>query len=163
MLNTRRRGAGATFIEHRASSIVNSPESTGMGFWSINPYIGCEFGCTYCYARYTHRYAVERAHGNGQISDADLSRFHESGKWEVFEHHIFVKQRDAVLAALERDLSRIRLRQAGGRVYPIVIGTATDPYQPAERQYRITRAVLTRLRDESNLSIGIITKSPAVA
>ena len=168
VLDTRRRGAGAgagagaTFIEHRASSIVNSPESTGMEFWSINPYIGCEFGCTYCYARYAHRYTVERAHGNGQISDADLSRFRKSKNWEVFEHHIFVKQRDAVLAALERDLSRIRLRQVTGQTYPIVIGTATDPYQPAERQFRITRAVLERLQEEVNLSIGIITKSQQI-
>ncbi len=160
VLDTRMRGV--TFVEHRVKAIVNSPESTGMGFWSINPYIGCEFGCTYCYARYAHRYAIERMHGNGQISDADLSRFRESEKWEVFEHHIFVKQRDAVLAALERDLSRIRRRQVGGQIHPIVIGTATDPYQPAERQYRITRAVLTRLREESNLSIGIITKSPQI-
>ena len=160
VLDTRMRGV--TFVEHRVKAIVNSPESTGMGFWSINPYIGCEFGCTYCYARYAHRYAIERMHGNGQISYADLSRFRESEKWEVFEHHIFVKQRDAVLAALERDLSRIRRRQVGGQIHPIVIGTATDPYQPAERQYRITRAVLTRLREESNLSIGIITKSPQI-
>ena len=160
VLDARKRGA--TFVEHGVRTVVNSPESTGMGFWSINPYIGCEYGCTYCYARYAHRYAIERAHGNGLISDADLSQFRESKKWEVFERHIFVKQRDTVLAALERDLSRIRLRQAVGRTHPVVIGTATDPYQPAERQFRITRAVLERLREEANLTIGIITKSPQI-
>ena len=46
-----------------AKSVLNGPESTGMGFWSINPYVGCEFGCTYCYARDTHRWAMERGRG----------------------------------------------------------------------------------------------------
>lgn len=160
VLDVRRRGA--TFVEHRVKSIVNSPESTGMGFWSINPYVGCEFGCTYCYARYAHRYVMERAHDNGRVSDADYARFRQSKTWEVFERHIFVKRRDAVLAALERDLARIRLRRLVGRGHPVVIGTATDPYQPAERRFGITRGILERLTEESNLSIGIITKSPQV-
>ena len=159
VLETRKRGA--TFVEHSIKALVNSPESTGMGFWSINPYVGCEFGCTYCYARYAHRYVVERAHGSGKISDDELTEFRQSEKWEVFEQHIFVKQRESVLAALERDLHRIKSRSLG-RSHPIVIGTATDPYQPAERTFHITRAVLERLSHESGLSVGIITKSPAV-
>ena len=156
------RSRGATFVEHRVKSIVNSPESTGMGFWSVNPYVGCEFGCTYCYARYAHRYVVERAHDNGQVADADFVQLRKSKTWEVFERRIFVKQRDAVLTALDRDLTSIRRRQNVGRIHPIVIGTATDPYQPAERQFGITHAVLERLCRESNLSVGIITKSPLV-
>ena len=156
VLDTRMRGT--TFVEHRVKSIVNSPESIGMGFWSINPYVGCEYGCTYCYARYAHRYVVERAHDNGQLPDADFEQLHKSKKWEAFEQRIFVKQRDAVLAALKHDLSTIKRRQSVGRIHPIVIGTATDPYQPAERQFRITRAILKRLCRESNLSVGIITK-----
>ena len=160
VLDTRLRGA--TFVEHRVKSIVNAPESTGMNFWSINPYVGCEFGCTYCYARYAHRYVVERAHEEGKIASDELARFHASDKWEVFEQQIFVKQRSAVLEALERDLHRIRQRNRSGQFHPIALGTATDPYQPAERTYGITRSVLERLAREEGLAIGLITKSPLV-
>jgi len=160
VLDTRLRGA--TFVEHRVKSIVNAPESTGMNFWSINPYVGCEFGCTYCYARYAHRYVMERAHDAGKVDDDEFARFRSSDRWEVFERQIFVKQRAAVLEALERDLGRIRQRNRSGQCYPIAIGTATDPYQPAERTYRITRSVLERLKEEEGLAIGVITKSPLV-
>ena len=49
-----------------ASGVLNSPETTGMSFWSINPYIGCAFGCTYCYARYAHGFAMERTGDGGR-------------------------------------------------------------------------------------------------
>src|ERR671921_592470 len=55
------RARGTRFIELSVRSVLNSPASTHMGFWSINPYVGCEFGCTYCYARDTHKWVVERA------------------------------------------------------------------------------------------------------
>ncbi|UCD24677.1 MAG: radical SAM protein, partial [Gemmatimonadota bacterium] len=57
-----------SFFDLDIKSILNPPESTGMGFWSLNPYVGCELGCTYCYARYAHRYVTERAHASGQLS-----------------------------------------------------------------------------------------------
>ena len=57
------RARGTRFIELSVRSVLNTPASTHMGFWSINPYVGCEFGCTYCYARDTHRWVVERAVG----------------------------------------------------------------------------------------------------
>ena len=72
--------------------------------WTVNPYRGCEFGCHYCYARYTHEYM-------------------ELGV-EDFARKIYVKQNAAALVA--RDLAE---KFVPGK--PIAIGTATDPYQPA--------------------------------
>lgn len=145
---------GVEFIEQFAKSVINPPESTGMGFWSINPYVGCEFGCTYCYARFAHDYVRERRRAApGGPSDPSA---------EPFEHRIFVKRHDDVLAALEHDLPRVRRRAARAGPQCLVIGTATDPYQPAERQFLVTRAVLQRLRREQGFHIGVITKSSLV-
>ncbi len=153
---------GTKFVALGIKSVINSPESTGMGFWSVNPYVGCEFGCTYCYARYAHRYAMERAYCAGRVSKEEISRFRESDKWEIFERHIFVKQRRAVLAVLKRDLSKIHSRVSKGTAQPIVIGTATDPYQPAERRFRITHSILEQLLATRGLSLSIITKSSLI-
>ena len=153
---------GTKFVELTPRSILNSPEQTGVDFWSLNPYVGCEFGCTYCYARYAHRYAVERAHDAGTLSDAEFREFRGEHGWEAFERRIFVKER--VLDALESDLRRyFRTNARGPERTPIVIGTATDPYQPAERRFRITRRVLERLARCEALNVGIITKSPLIA
>ncbi len=157
----QRRG-GVTFLEHEDKSVVNSPASTGMGFWSINSYIGCEFGCTYCYTRFAHRYVVERAHDVGKVSTEAVAQFEAAGNWELFERHIFVKRRQAVLAALEHDLVQVHSKNAIDDPYPVIIGTATDPYQPAERRFQITRAIIGRLLDARGLAIGIITKSPLI-
>jgi DNA repair photolyase len=126
-----------------------------MSYWSLNPYVGCEFGCSYCYARYTHRYVVERAHDKGKLTDAEFADFRGAHGWEAFERRIFVKEQ--IVGALDADLKRVPLGET------IVIGTATDPYQPAERRFRITRAVLQRLSRCEGLSFGIITKSPLIA
>lgn len=153
---------GTKFVALAPRSILNSPQQTGMDFWSINPYVGCEFGCTYCYARYAHRYVVERALDDGRLSPAQVDEFRGPNGWEAFEHRIFVKQR--IVGALAADMQRyFRTASRDGRPpSPIVIGTATDPYQPAERRFRLTRAVLERLARYEGLSIGIITKSPLV-
>ena len=161
LLDERLRGT--KFVSLQPRSILNSPAQTGMDFWSVNPYVGCEFGCTYCYARYAHRYVVERAHDAGTLTDGDLAEFRGPEGWEAFENRIFVKE--GALAALERDLRRYfqtACPPARPTTEPIVIGTATDPYQPAERTYGLTRAILERLARCEMLSVGIITKSPLV-
>jgi DNA repair photolyase len=103
--------------------------------WTINPYRGCEFACKYCYARYTHE-------------------FMEMRDGAEFEQKIFVKQHAA-------DLLRQELRQVK-RGEEIAIGTATDPYQPAEKKFEVTRAILEELARHSGLEIGIVTKSNLV-
>ncbi len=103
--------------------------------WSINPYRGCEFACKYCYARYTHE-------------------FMELRDGVDFERKIFVKQQAAAL--LRSELKKVK------RGEEIAIGTATDPYQPAERRFEITRAILEELAQHSGLEIGIVTKSNLV-
>src|SRR5438034_1188698 len=149
---------GTKFVSLSPKSLLNSPQQTGVDFWSLNPYVGCEFGCTYCYARYAHRYVVERAHDAGKLSDDEFREFRGPQGWEAFERRIFVKER--TLGALESDLQRY-FRSAGrshAQPAPIVIGTATDPYQPAERHFRITRRILERLACCEGLNLGIITK-----
>ncbi len=103
--------------------------------WAINPYRGCEFACKYCYARYTHE-------------------FMELRDGVEFERKIFVKQHAAAL--LRSELKRVK------RGEEIAIGTATDPYQPAERRFEVTRAILEELAKHSGLEIGIVTKSNLV-
>ena len=154
---------GTKFVSLESKSVLNSPQQTGVDFWSLNPYIGCEFGCTYCYARYAHRYTVERAHDAGKLSDAEFHEFRGPHGWEAFEQRIFVKER--ALGALEADLRRYfrSARPPDRPAAPIVIGTATDPYQPAERRFRLTRGILERLARCEGLNIGIITKSPLIA
>jgi DNA repair photolyase len=131
-----------------------------MGFWSLNPYIGCEFGCTYCYARDTHRWAVERVSPKADESTGSDMRASEPPGAAVgetsFERNILVK---ANLAhALARTLDPARL---AGHV--LVIGTATDPYQPAERRFGVTRRVLETLLAFKGIRLSITTKSPLVA
>ena len=162
VLDSRLRGT--RFVAHSARTVLNSPAQTGMDFWSLNPYVGCEFGCTYCYARFAHRYAVERAHDQGRLTDEEFADYRGTEGWEAFENRIFVK--DHLLEALEKDLRkfcRVALPPAKAEPDTIVIGTATDPYQPAERIFKITRSVLERLAQCEGLSVGIITKSPLVA
>jgi DNA repair photolyase len=146
-------GSQADLQYHAAPvrSIFNPPAATGMGFWSINPYVGCAFGCAYCYARDTHRWQIERAGAAGsRVAEALPS-------WLAFERRILVKQN-----AAERVREALRSTRAPRAGDTLVIGTATDPYQPAERHQRITRGILEALSETRGLRITIITKSPLV-
>ena len=100
--------------------------------WTINPYRGCEFGCRYCYARYTHE-------------------FMEMRDGLEFEQKIYVKQHAADL--LRSDLRRVKPGES------IALGTATDPYQPAERRYEVTRGILEEFARHRGFELGIVTKS----
>lgn len=121
------------------SVLGRSPAAARLGMpftWTINPYRGCEIGCAYCYARYTHGYlGLQDPH--------------------AFEREIFVK------LGAERGIAR-SLRPEHFSGAEIAIGTATDPYQPAERRYRITRRILEKLAAFSGLSVTLTTKSPLI-
>ncbi len=153
---------GTRFLSQQPRSILNPPESTSIGCWSLNPYVGCEFGCSYCYARYAHRYVLQRARDAGRLTAGEFGELSGRHGFEGFEHQIFVKDRSSVLAALDRDLPRLLARYRRGEPASLLIGTATDPYQPAERRFGITRAVLQRLAQAPPLGLGLITKSPLV-
>jgi DNA repair photolyase len=164
------------YYDQPAKGVLNSPESTGMPFWSINPYVGCAFGCAYCYARYAHRYVAERKTAAGVDDSHELT---ELPPWLAFERRIFVKLNaaDVLRATLRSQKSEVKRNyqsQAQGprpqariaRLWKgetVVIGTATDPYQPAERTFRITRSVLEVLAGEKGMSVVIITKSALVS
>jgi DNA repair photolyase len=153
---------GVEYLERPVAGVLNPPEATGMGFWSLNPYVGCEFGCAYCYARFAHRYGVERADARGMLPAATRERIDRFGRgWEAFERAIFVKRRADFESALVRDLRRVLRRTSSGAQH-IAIGTATDAYQPAERQFGLTRRALELLLTARGLRISIVTKSPLV-
>ncbi|MBL8595243.1 MAG: PA0069 family radical SAM protein [Devosia sp.] len=125
-------------IEHveRAKSIITRNESPDIGFdRSINAYRGCEHGCSYCFARPTHAYLG-----------------HSAGL--EFERDIYVKA-NAV------DLLRRELADKRYKPKPIAMGTNTDPYQPAERQHKLTRGILELLL-ETRHPVTITTKSALV-
>lgn len=147
VLDRRRRGTA--FVKLPFKSVLNTPQQTGMDFWSVNPYVGCEFGCSYCYARFTHQYVSERAVANGAPP--------AFGQWtpDDFESRIFVKAEAA-------DVLALTLRPARIGAHAIFIGSATDPYQPAERTFRVTRQILERLAQYHGLQVSLITKSPLV-
>ena len=127
---------GTEYFLLPVQSILNHCDSERVPFrWTVNPYRGCEFGCHYCYARYTHEYM--ELDGN------------------EFESKIYVKQDAGPLA--QRDLSNEKIWGEH-----IAIGTATDPYQPAEREFGATRAILEKMAEREGLNLSITTKSNQV-
>jgi DNA repair photolyase len=129
-----REGHNVEYFTLPAKSLLNRCSSNrGLPFvWTINPYRGCEFACKYCYARYTHE-------------------FMEMRDGAEFEQKIYVKQHTTDL--LRRDLRRVKPGEA------IALGTATDPYQPAERRYEVTQGILEEFARHRGFELGIVTKS----
>jgi DNA repair photolyase len=132
-----REGHNVEYFTLSTKSLLNRCVSNRqMPFtWTINPYRGCEFGCRYCYARYTHE-------------------FMEMRDGMEFEQKIYVKQHTAGL--LRHELRRVKRDES------IALGTATDPYQPAERRYEVTRAILEEFSLHRGYELGIVTKSDMV-
>ncbi|HEX8568526.1 MAG TPA: PA0069 family radical SAM protein, partial [Caulobacteraceae bacterium] len=122
-----------TLTAEKARVIITTNDSPDIGFnRSINPYRGCEHGCTYCYARPAHAYM-------GLSPGLD------------FESKLFFKPEAAAL--LERELSK-----PGYVPQNIQIGGNTDPYQPVEKKLGITRGIIEVL-SRFNHPFSIITKS----
>src|SRR5262245_43210056 len=129
-------GHNVEYITLENRSVLTRCFSERVPFeWMINPYRGCEFACKYCYARYTHE-------------------FMELRDGMDFERKIYVKQHTSWL--LRQELRKVRPGQS------IAIGTATDPYQPAERKFQVTRAILEEFARHEGLNLGLVTKSDMV-
>ncbi len=124
-----------SYAEIGCRSILNKAGGNMPFRWSINPYRGCEFACRYCYARYTHEFM--------ELRDS-----------RDFEDRIFAKAN--VGPILRRELARVDGREG------IAIGTATDPYQPAERRFQRTREILEVFGMARGVHLTITTKSDLV-
>src|SRR5438876_439993 len=108
----------------------------GMPFaWSLNPYMGCAHRCTFCYVRAFERRA-------DRPSDDRYGRA--------------IRVKTNVVEMLRRELARASWEQEG-----VVVGAATDPYQPAEARYRLTRGCIEAFTDAHN-PFSIITRGPLV-
>src|SRR6187402_1650860 len=125
-----------TVTVERPRTIITRNQSPDVGFdRSINPYRGCEHGCVYCFARPTHA-------------------FHDLSPGLDFESRLFAKPDAAALL-------RTELAKRGYVVRPIAFGTNTDPYQPIEADWRITRQCIEVLA-ETGHPLSITTKSDRV-
>ncbi len=132
-----RERAEVEYYALETRSTLNRESSGRMPFaWTINPYRGCEFGCKYCYARYTHE-------------------FMEMWDGRDFERKIYAK-------ANAPELLRRELGEARDKGLPIALGTATDPYQPAEKRFQITRRLLQVFAEFEGLEFSITTKGTLI-
>jgi DNA repair photolyase len=134
MLEAKQR---VEYLELETRRFIGRASGGRMRFvWTINPYRGCEFGCKYCYARYAHEFM--------ELRDPNL-----------FERKIFAKRFRA--EPFRQELKKVKTGES------VWIGTATDPYQPAERRFRITRKMLEVIAGEASIEIGITTKSDLIS
>jgi DNA repair photolyase len=135
LTDARRRGDAATYQEIRCRSALNKVKGKAYMQWSLNPYRGCTHGCHYCFAR--------RYHSHLELDSGDQ-----------FASVIFVKIN--FVEVLRRELDKPSWKKE-----TIGFGTATDPYQPIEGTYKISRGVLEALRDAAS-PVGIVTKGPMI-
>jgi DNA repair photolyase len=126
----------------QSKTILNRVSAPSMPFeWSINPYRGCQHGCSFCYARATHSFL-------GMETD------------DTFQNHILIKSNAA--EALRDQLNKaVRSRKGIKNFGRIAIGTATDPYQPVEAKSLLTRQCLEVLA-EYKIPTSITTRSPLI-
>jgi len=128
---------GVEYHELRSKDLLTRLNASPMPFgWTVNPYRGCEMGCHYCFARYTHE-------------------FLGLGDPEAFERTIYVKE-------IDRDRLVTEFRRARRSGQTVALGTATDPYQPAEGRFDVTRRILEAAREVPGLRLSITTKSTLV-
>jgi len=128
---------GVEYHELRSKDLLTRLKASPMPFgWTVNPYRGCEMGCHYCFARYTHE-------------------FLGLGDPEAFERTIYVKE-------IDRDRLVTEFRRARRSGQTVALGTATDPYQPAEGRFDVTRRILEAAREVPGLHLSITTKSTLV-
>jgi Radical SAM superfamily len=129
------RGDAATYQEIRCRSALNRAHGMPFFTWTLNPYRGCTHGCHYCFAR---KYQPHL----------------ELGAGDDFASVIFVKTN--LVEVLRRELA-----SATQPLEQVALGTATDPYQPIEGTYALTRGCLEAFRDHP-APLGIVTKGPMV-
>ena len=128
------RKASVEYVEQPCKSALNAVK--GMPFnWSLNPYMGCEHRCTFCYVR-----AFEKR--------ADRPSDDRYGRT--------IRVKTNIAAVLRQEILR-----RSWKFEPVVIGAATDPYQPAEGRYRLTRACLKVFADLAS-PVGLITRGPMI-
>ena len=134
---TVRERSGVVYREMAARSLLNRCDSPRVPFeWTANPYRGCSMGCRYCYAAYTHEYLG--------LNAAD-----------TFHSAIYAKTGGL-------DETARRLATAARRGERVALGTATDPYQPGEAGFQVTRRFLERAVQLRGLRLGITTKGALV-
>src|SRR6266853_4324687 len=134
MAELEARRADIHYDEIECKSALNPVK--GMGFnWSLHPYVGCEHRCSFCYVR-AYELRADRPHDD---------RYGRS-----------IRVKTDVAQVLRCELARRSWKKE-----TVVIGAATDPYQPAEGRFKLTRQCLEALRDFSNPA-GLITRGPMI-
>ena len=134
---TVRERAGVRYLELKTRSLINRCSSPRMPFpWTVNPYRGCAMGCRYCYAAYTHEF----------MGITTPEQFHST---------VYVK------VGGQEETGRM-LARAIRRGELIALGTATDPYQPGEAEWGVTRSFLEQVAQHRGARLGITTKGAAI-